>query len=296
MGKYLKLFENHSDYETYIASSDKVLPNVSYCEDNQDVHYNPYIKPLFCKLTLNDNSIVEIEGSGDLTRAMTSGYNSTTVSAEIGTLCTSISNDVFFGFTQLTSVTISDSVISIGNKGFRNCSGLTSVDIPNGVTSIGASAFTGCKSITSITIPDSVRSIGNDVFSSCSKLESLTIPNGVTSIGNFMFSYCTSLTSVTIPNSVTSIGSYAFNHCERLPSITIPSNVMSIDKEAFFSCASLANITSLAATAPTIVNDTFMFIKANGTLYVPAGSTGYDTWMQSSSYYLGYSNWTKVEQ
>lgn len=40
--KYLKLFETHSAYNTYINSQDKILPNVSYCEDSNEVHYNPY--------------------------------------------------------------------------------------------------------------------------------------------------------------------------------------------------------------------------------------------------------------
>lgn len=43
MGKYLKKFENHTDYETYINGQDAILPNVSFCEDNNCVHYNPYI-------------------------------------------------------------------------------------------------------------------------------------------------------------------------------------------------------------------------------------------------------------
>lgn len=38
--KYLKKFENHSQYESYIAT-DFAKPNVSYCEDNNCVHYNP---------------------------------------------------------------------------------------------------------------------------------------------------------------------------------------------------------------------------------------------------------------
>lgn len=42
---YLKYFETHSDYQTYINGSDKILPNVSYCEDNNDVHYNPFVDP-----------------------------------------------------------------------------------------------------------------------------------------------------------------------------------------------------------------------------------------------------------
>ena len=41
MGNYLKFFEAHSEYETYIGGQDVLLPNVSYCEDQNDVHYNP---------------------------------------------------------------------------------------------------------------------------------------------------------------------------------------------------------------------------------------------------------------
>ena len=40
MAIYLKEFESHSDYTTYINSEDKILPNVSICNDLKDVHYN----------------------------------------------------------------------------------------------------------------------------------------------------------------------------------------------------------------------------------------------------------------
>ena len=42
MNKYIKKFNNHSDYEIYINNENKILPNVSYCENNNDTHYNPY--------------------------------------------------------------------------------------------------------------------------------------------------------------------------------------------------------------------------------------------------------------
>lgn len=41
MGKYLKKFNTHTEYETYINGSDKVLPNVSLCATENEVHYNP---------------------------------------------------------------------------------------------------------------------------------------------------------------------------------------------------------------------------------------------------------------
>jgi hypothetical protein len=95
----------------------------------------------------------------------------------------------------------------------------------------------------------------------------------VTTIGSDAFRSCNGLTSVIIPNSVTSIGNYAFRDCNNLNSIVCN-----------------------ATTAPTIRTTTFQTIKTNGILYVPTGSTGYDTWMGTGNYYLGKYNWTKVEQ
>ena len=57
MGKYIKLFNTHSEYETYINGSDKILPNVSYCEDNDEVHFNPWSDPrLIAKFNVEDVS------------------------------------------------------------------------------------------------------------------------------------------------------------------------------------------------------------------------------------------------
>lgn len=40
--KYLKKFDTHNDYETYINSQDKIFPNISYCEIENEVHFNRY--------------------------------------------------------------------------------------------------------------------------------------------------------------------------------------------------------------------------------------------------------------
>lgn len=38
--KYIKKFDSHEEYEGYIGS-EAILPNVSFCGDVNDLHYNP---------------------------------------------------------------------------------------------------------------------------------------------------------------------------------------------------------------------------------------------------------------
>ncbi|MDY4912014.1 MAG: leucine-rich repeat protein [Sodaliphilus sp.] len=125
---------------------------------------------------------------------------------------------LFMNGTEVTSLTIPQSISKLNSFVFYGCSGLTSVTIPNSLTSIGAYAFYRCDGLTSVTIPNSVTSIGGYAFSNCSGLTSVTIPNSVTSIGEGAFRNCSSLASVNIPKTVTDIGSYAFYGCSELES------------------------------------------------------------------------------
>lgn len=93
----------------------------------------------------------------------------------------------------------------------------------------------------------------------------------------------------------TSIGQGAFSHCIDLTSVTIPSGVTSIGYSAFQYCSNLSTITSHIMNAPSVNSGTFGYAKNGGTLYVPIGSSGYETWMNDQGN-LGLYNWTKVEQ
>ena len=189
---------------------------------------------------------------------------------------TSIRDWAFFWCTDITSVTIPNSVISIGESAFHGCRGLNSIIIPNSVKTIAEGTFWGCSGLTAVTIPNSVEVIAGSVFEKCRGLVSVTIPNSVTSIEYAAFSGCSSLTSITIPNSVTSIQAGAFMSCGGLTSITveegnqnydsrnncnaiintktnvlitgcnntvIPNNVTCIEENAFNGCTGLTSVT-----------------------------------------------------
>ena len=72
-----------------------------------------------------------------------------------------IANGAFEYRTELTSITIPDSVTNIDDWAFANCTGLTSITIPASVTSIDDSAFSGCTELTSITIKNPECEIGD---------------------------------------------------------------------------------------------------------------------------------------
>ena len=135
------------------------------------------------------------------------------------------------------------SVTNIGIEAFKGCTELTRVTLPNTVTSISAWAFEGCTALTSLTLPNSLTFIGSSAFEHCSALRSLTLPNSVTTLGDGAFCYCTSLTSVNIPNSLPVIQEGTFQNCNSLASVTIPNSVVRIDKQAFRNCWSLTSVT-----------------------------------------------------
>ena len=189
--------------------------------------------------------------SGYMTIPSAVSYSGTTYAV------TKIDRPAFAGCSNLTGVTIPNSVTEIGAYAFSSCSGLTSITIPSSVIKIGNLAFKGCTAlhtlnfnaelcndfssdvssiepyqvapfynlnISTINIGASVKRLPAYFASSLTKLTSITFPNTLNEIGNLAFIYCTGLSSVTIPSSINFIGAEPFAACTGLTSMSVASD------------------------------------------------------------------------
>ncbi len=178
---------------------------------------------------------------------------------------------------QITSFTFGDDVESIPAYLCSGMSNLTYITIPNSVTIIGSFAFNDCGKITSDLNLSSVTSIGECAFRNCSNITSDLNLNNVETIGQQAFLGCSSLTKVVIGDGATSIGERAFSGCTYLEDITIGSSINvenGIGQYAFIGCRYLLSVTCKAVFPPALNANVFegCGVLSKIDLYVPEES------------------------
>ncbi len=245
-----------------------------------------------------------------------------------------IANDAFTG-TNITSITIDDSVTTIGNNAFNSCKNLTEVVIPDSVTSIGRYAFQYCEGLTEITIPENVENLGSGVFGHCYNLSKIfynareisnnsyesgfftyagrdtegidvTIGSQVKMIPRYFFSESNASTSNTNRFNIktitfnsnsqcTTIGHAAFLTCDKLTSIYILNSVTSIGSSAFKDCRSLTEV-SIGKGVASIGDSAFSGCSSLTSVTIPNNVTSIGAGAFSGCTSLERLNVNKTEQ
>ena len=184
--KYLRRFSSHTDYEEYINSSGRCFPNISYCEDVEDVHYKTQ---LFGDVLTARFDITSVTESTRILGNIDVMCNISAIEVD-GIVIDSVVDNYLFdsiGEHTVRYGLIDKTVIGVGC--FYGCDRLVSVDVPDGVKKIGlneygnGNSFRNCVNLSSVTLPDSLEMIHYHSFDGCSSLTGISIPSGVTYIG-----------------------------------------------------------------------------------------------------------------
>ena len=215
-----------------------------------------------------------------------------------------IAEEVFERATNLTEITMPDSVLYIGEYSFA-CETLSSIKLSKNLTKISEHAFYGTK-IEKIVIPDSVTKIEAYAFANCTYLKEVYIPHSVEEIEGGAFASCDDLEKIeinevnpyyvvennivytrdkttlllvcaggdyeddfVIPETVTTIAQYAFSEC-KFYTVTIPNNVTFIGGFAFDGCYPA----TITMQANSVWNLSGQVVQISGTAKIRVSETG----------------------
>ena len=167
---------------------------------------------------------------------------------------------------KLTSVKLSANLDFISTNAFSH-SGLTAIELPESLTGIGTHAFEFTP-LTSIEIPDSVE-LSQGAFYYCTELASVKLPADLEEIIPLLFQGCTSLKTIDLPETITVIGRQAFCF-SGLTAIEIPDGVTDIGGSAFHECLSLEYVKLPASLEVTGMN-CFLDCDKLSTIVMPQG-------------------------
>ena len=296
--KYINTFKNHASYEEKLNGGvDISLPNVSYCEDIKDVHYNPYntvefyvgeiTPPQTVKIYTDSSTSVDVtvsEGNKwyscvlpkdkGLFRISGNTVNKVVVKADI--ITTSGETIIPYSTVEAFFKGSNTSMVTDMSYMFNRCSGLTSLDLSgfntSNVTDMD-SMFYMCSSLTSLDLSDfntSNVTRMNKMFSYCSGLTSLGLSgldtSKVTDM-SYMFDRCSGLTSLDLSgfntSNVTNM-SCMFDRCSGLTSLDLSNFVTSNVTDMDYMFKGCSGLTSLDLSGWNMSNVTSMYNMFNG--------------------------------
>ena len=187
-------------------------------------------------------------------------------------------------FTGLTSLEPDNE----GNGAFSGNTQLTEITLPESLTRIGDDCFDGCTALQSLIIPQSVTSIGIYAFCDCDTITEIVLPEGITELSDGIFEGMDSITSIILPTTLTKIGSNEFDGCLALKSITIPASVTEIGDGILVSCPELTTMTCNAVEPPILGANTF--INSPKLMYIHVPNDSVDTYKAAT----GWSDYADI--
>ena len=267
MGKYLKLFETHSQYEAYVVGGEYLRPNVSHCISEDDVHYTVPIdwsREYFTIESLEDNNTIYLKASN------TSVTKTISASTDNGKTWQEYTSTNTGSGTTLATLNGGDKLLikgqneTYGTTYYNQFRSTGQFEAKGNIMSlISGDSFTNADELTtSYTF--------NRLFYGCSGLtsaENLVLP--ATTLADYCYRYmfvnCASL--ITAPDlPATTLASYCYDYmfsgCTSLTTAPeLPATTLADDcyRSMFAGCTGLTTAPELPATALTNSCYNYMF-------------------------------------
>jgi len=195
--------------------------------------------------------------------------NTNVTKVTLGNTMTSIAAGAFYGCSALTEITLPTTVKTIENSAFYGCRSLAVVNGMENVETIGAQAFYN-SGITNVTLT-SAKTIGDYAFASEREAAytAIAIPAAVT-VGNFAF-LNGGAASVTIPATLQKLGYGAFASMDNLQTFTVDGNEQYfVDNGALYRIIDTENATYELISYPTALKVDGEFAVKEDTLRIEA--------------------------
>lgn len=128
-----------------------------------------------------------------------------TIPSQFADVCNVVGIDEgAFKGTNITSVTIPETVTEIGQEAFMNCKKLAAVNFEGADAYLGERAFKNCTSLTELYVPAS-GILYDGTFAGCTNLAAVALEYGNMYVEEGAFSGCTKLECIYLPASVEQI-------------------------------------------------------------------------------------------
>ncbi len=191
---------------------------------------------------------------------------------ETGYVCTGLDAETHVTELSIPAVYHGLPVVEIGVRAFENNTEITSLTIPESVQTISKSAFSGCTRLEALNLPDTVHYIADGAFKSTALYaDSEMWTDGMLYLGNHLIEVHSSAAkgNFTVREGTVTIGGTAFMHCAGLTSITVPEGVVSIGNSAFYGCSGLRQV-NLPESLEIIGNGALAYCISLVEFYLPA--------------------------
>ena len=310
--KYIKKFETHTEYEVYKNSQEYLTPNVSYCVDLNEVHFEKYVRDYskeYLTFKAVEDTTFKFTKSG-LSYSLDNGDTWTSLAANTATPTVNAGNEILFKGTMRPSSSYQYGIGTFSSTGKFNASG-NIMSLLFGNNFFGQTDLTGknwtfyqlfynnTRLVDASNLMLPATTLAGDcyryMFQNCASLTAAPELPATTLAGNCymsMFMECTSLT--TAPElPATTLASYCyygmFRTCTSLTTAPeLPATILadSCYSNMFTGCTSLTTAPELPATTLDNSCYTYMFNDCSNLNYIKAMFT-----ITPSTTYT--SNWVK---